>query len=358
MANFYLPPPPARYRTARDADAEYGTTASPDWRTIDWPAHTHQIEIDGTPVNYVDMGRRAQPAEPAASRTAGPGAQPAEPAASRTAGEGELEPIVFVHGLGGQWQNWLENIPRAAQERRVIALDLPGFGLTPPPRVGITIPGYGRCVDAVCDKLGLGRVDMVGNSMGGFVAAEVAIQFPQRIDQLILVSAAGIASADVAKTPILTIGRVMSAIATHTVVGDRFLASRPKSRHASLALVARHPSRLKADLAYEGFFKGAGKPGFQEALRANLNYDFRDRLPEIRQPTLIVWGEKDSIIPVRDAQEFERLIPDSRKVVMEDTGHIAMAERPGTFNDLMLSFLAEHGPAAAGAPAAGESQVA
>ncbi|HEX2481234.1 MAG TPA: alpha/beta fold hydrolase [Methylomirabilota bacterium] len=329
MANRILPTAaPTRYRRARSADEEYGTTATPDWRGIDWLAHLRRVEVDGTPVNYVDIG------------------------------EGELEPIVFVHGLGGQWQNWLENIPRAAQERRVIALDLPGSGLSPPPRDGITIPGYGRSVDTVCDKLGLGRVDMVGNSMGGFVAAEVAIQFPERIDQLVLVSAAGIASADVAKAPILTIGRVMSAIATHSLSSDRFLASRPKSRHRVLALVARHPSRLKADLAYEGFLKGAGKPGFQPALRACLNYDFRDRLPEIRQPTLIVWGENDSIIPVRDAHEFERLIPDSRKVVMKETGHVPMAERPNTFNDLMLEFLAETGPASAKEPAGGESQAA
>ncbi len=326
MANFYLPPPPARYRSARDADAEYGTTATPDWRTIDWPAHLHQVEIEGTPVNYVDIG------------------------------QGELEPIVFVHGLGGQWQNWLENIPRISQERRVIAMDLPGFGLSPMPRKGISISGYGRCVDALCSALELGRVDMVGNSMGGFVSAEVAIQFPERIDQLVLVSPAGIASADVAKTPILTIGRVMSVVATHTVARDRVIAARPRSRHHSLALVARYPSRLKPDLAYEGFLKGAAKPGFLDALRANLNYDFRERLPEIRRPTLIVWGENDSIIPVRDAHEFERLIPDSRKVVMKETGHVAMAERPNTFNELMLDFLAETGPAAEGAPAPGQAQ--
>jgi pimeloyl-ACP methyl ester carboxylesterase len=344
MANFYLPPPPASYRRARDADAEYGTTASPDWRTIDWPAHTHQIEIDGTPVNYVDMG---------------PPARPAEPAASRPAGQGDREPIVLVHGLAGQWQNWLENIPRLAQERRVIAPDLPGHGLTPMPRDQITISGYGRCVNALCEKLGLGKVDMIGNSMGGFVAAEVAIQFPARIDQLVLVSAAGIGSADVAKMPIMTVGRVMRALASHgTASFDRSIAARPRSRHHTLALVARYPSRLKADLAYEAFFKGAGKPGFLDALRANLNYDFRDRLPEIRQPTMIIWGENDSIIPVRDAHEFERLIPDSRKVVMRATGHVPMAERPSTFNDLVLDFLAETGPASEGEQAPGESQAA
>ena len=139
---------------------------------------------------------------------------------------------------------------------------------------------------------------------------------------------------------------------------DRKLAARPLTRHSSLLLVARHPRLLKADLAYEGFFKGAGKPGFDDALRACHEYDFRDRLPDVKVPTLIVWGEKDSIIPVRDADEFERLIEDSRKVVMRDTGHIPMAERPQTFNDLLVEFLAETGRAEEKEPAEGESQAA
>ena len=266
---------------------------------------------------------------------------------------------MLVHGLGGQWQNWLENIPRLAQERRVLALDLPGHGLTPEPADGkITISGYGRCVDAFCERLGLGKVALVGNSMGGFVTAEVAIQFPERVSRLALVSAAGISSADALQQPILLVGRVAAAIATNTAARHRKLAARPITRHASLALVARHPRLLKADLAYEGFFKGAGKPGFDDALRACLDYDFRDRLPDVKVPTLIVWGEKDSIIPVRDADEFERLIDDSRKVVMKDTGHIPMAERPQAFNDVLTEFLAETGPAEEKEPVDGESQAA
>jgi pimeloyl-ACP methyl ester carboxylesterase len=213
-------------------------------------------------------------------------------------------------------------------------------------------------VDAFCEQLGLGKVDVVGNSMGGFVAAEVAIQFPQRVSRLVLVSAAGITSAEALQAPITTFARVATALATNSAARHRQLAARPITRHASLALVARHPRLLKADLAYEGFFKGTGKPGFDDALRASLDYDFRDRLPDVKVPTLIVWGEKDSIIPVRDANEFERLIPDSRKVVMKDTGHIPMAERPRAFNDVLTEFLAETGSAERKEPGDGESQAA
>jgi pimeloyl-ACP methyl ester carboxylesterase len=319
------PTPPWRDREAGD---DYGASASPDWRETNWVDELKQVNIAGTPINYVDLGS-----------------------------PGLHEPVVLVHGLGGQWQNWLENIPRLAQERRVLALDLPGHGLTPT-EGEISISGYGRCVDAFCEQLGLGKVALVGNSMGGFVAAEVAIQFPERVSRLVLVSAAGISSADALHMPILTIGRLAFAIATNTAARDRALASRPITRHASLALVARHPRLLKPDLAYEGLFKGAGKPGFNDALRACLDYDFRDRLPDVKVPTLIVWGEKDAIIPVRDANEFERLISDSRKVVMKDTGHIPMAERPQAFNDVLVDFLAETGSAEEKEPADGESQAA
>jgi pimeloyl-ACP methyl ester carboxylesterase len=332
------PASPWRYR---DADDDYGATATPNWRKTDWSRELKRVEVDGTPINYVDVTARGAPA----------GGDPAS--------SGDREPVVLVHGLGGQWQNWLENIPRLARERRVLALDLPGFGLTPEPADGeISIPGYGRCVDSFCDKLGLGQVALVGNSMGGYVTAETAIQFPERVSRLTLVSAAGISSADTFQAPILTFGRIATALATNTAARHRRLAARPITRHMSLALVARHPRLLKADLAYEGFYKGAGKGGFDNALRASLDYDFRDRLPDVKVPTLIVWGEKDSIIPVRDADEFERLIEDSRKVVMKDTGHIPMAERPNVFNDLLLEFLAETGPAEAKEPAEGESQAA
>jgi len=321
MSKYFVPTArPATVRAARRVRDGYGETAQPDWREVDWLAHLHQVEVDGRQVNYVDIG------------------------------SGSRDPVVFVHGLGGQWQNWLENIPRVAQERRVIALDLPGFGLSAMPREKITISGYGRTVNALCEQLGLGLVEVVGNSMGGYIGAEVAIQFPERVDRLILVSAAGITSADLAHQPILTLGRVATAVASWNAARHRHVASRRKSRHMALALVARHPSLLKADLAYEGFFKGTGKPGFEDALRACLEYDFRDRLTEISRPTLIVWGEQDSIIPVRDANEFERLIPDSRKVVMAETGHVSMAERPAAFNDLMMDFLAESGPAERRAP--------
>ncbi len=104
--------------------------------------------------------------------------------------------------------------------------------------------------------------------------------------------------------------------------------------------MARHPSRLEADFTYEGLMKGTGKPGFVDAMRACLEYDLRDGLPAIGCPTIVVWGDKDMTIPVEDADKFTGLIKGSRKLIMKDTGHVPMAERPVTFNDHLRDFLA------------------
>ena len=117
------------------------------------------------------------------------------------------------------------------------------------------------------------------------------------------------------------------------------MARRPRSRHWALLLVARYPGKLAADFAYEGLMKGTGKPGFVDAMQACLEYDLRDRLPSIGCPTIVVWGEKDMTIPVEDADKFTELIEGSRKLIMEDTGHVSMAERPATFNDHLEEFL-------------------
>ena len=317
MAHLHIPPPPARRRDAVRADGGYGVSDSPDWRGVDWAAYLRTIEIGGTPVNYVDIGE-----------------------------QGDSRPIVFVHGLSGQWQNWLENIPRFAQQRRVVALDLPGFGVSPKPAEQITIDYYGRVVAELCDRLGLAPAVLVGNSMGGYVAAEATIDAPEAVERLMLVSAAGISQHVVPVDRALRVGRIMALATRASTAQRRRQMARPALRHWILSMVVRHPTRLSPDIAFEGLLKGSGKPGFIDALVACIDYDFRDRLPEIACPTVVAWGREDAIIPVRDADTYVKLIDGSRKLVFEDTGHVAMVERPQEFNDELQNFLAEK-PAAA-----------
>jgi pimeloyl-ACP methyl ester carboxylesterase len=298
---------------ARHAGDDYGAIAQPDWREVDWQRHLRQLRVDGTEVNFVDYGE----------------------------GSPGMHPVVFIHGLGGCWQNWLENIPRmAAEGRRVIALDLPGFGFSEMPREAISISGYGQCVNAVCDELDLGEVVLVGNSMGGFTAAETAIQYPERVARIVLNSAAGLTTSDLAHAPLLAGARIVAAIGARTAAMSDKLVVRKRLRWPVYYTFIRYPNRIPTDLLYE-ITRGSGRPGFHPALKAIFEYDYRDRLPEIRCPTLVIWGADDMLVPQRDADEYVRLIPGARKVVLEDTGHSAMIERPPTFNDLVVDWLAE-----------------
>jgi len=298
----------------------YGARGRSDWLDIDWPAHQRWVEVGGTPANVIELG-------------SGP-------------------PLLLVHGLSGCWQNWLENMPHFAKTHRVIAVDLPGFGASPMPREEISIPGYARFLEGLCDVLSIDAAAVVGNSMGGHITSELAIRSPQRVERLMLVSAAGISAEHVQRNAVMAGGRIVAAIATQSAARHEWYARRPGLRRIALSFVVRHADQLSAPLAHE-LMSGAGKPGFLDALEAVITHRISERLPQIACPTFVVWGEDDRVIPVRDASRFAKLIPDVRVEVWPDTGHMAMLERPARFNAALEAFLAEE-PGERVAPAAPE----
>ena len=302
---------PARMRSAAHGGDDYGVSDVPDWRGIDWSRHLHELQVDRRTIRYADIGT----------------------------GLGR-PPIVFVHGLAGCWQNWIENLPRIARHRRAIALDLPGFGMSEMPRDPISITNYARAVNELCDRLALGRVILVGNSMGGLIGADLAARFPKRVERLVLVSAAGITHGQLVRRPARTFTRLAMLLATTTTAQHAVLLSRPRVRHLALSAILRHPTRLGLDLLLEQTPRH-GLPGFMRALEAIMTYDIRERLPEIGCPVLIVQGQHDLLVPVRDADEYEHLIPNARKLVWPETGHAPQLERPVRFNDALLAFLNE-----------------
>jgi len=295
-----------------DRGQPYGPQGRSGWLDIDWSEHQRWVQAAGRRVNVIELGD-------------GP-------------------PIVFVHGLSGSWPNWLEQLPVFAAHHRVVAIDLPGFGHSPMPAETITISLYARILDELMETLGVSAATVVGNSMGGFVGSELAIAYPERVERLVLVSAAGISTyrhrrAERLEPYLRRVAPMVAAYTGWTATRSDWIARRAGLRNISLGFVTRHPSRLPAPLVAEQI-RGAGKPGFMQALRANIDYPIRERLPEIACPTLIVWGDEDRVIPVGDASVFEELIPDSRKVIFADTGHMAMLERPVAFNELLAGFLA------------------
>lgn len=296
-----------------DGHQPYGPVGRSAWLGVDWREHQRWVTVAGNLINLIDLGE-------------GPA-------------------IVFVHGLSGSWPNWLEQMPLFAKDHRVIAMDLPGFGHSPMPNEPITISAYARILDGLLETLGVDAATVVGNSMGGFVSTELAIAYPQRVERLVLISAAGVSTyrnrqAERLEPYLRRLAPMVAVYTGWTAARSDWVARRPGLRNLTLGLVTRHPSRLPAALAAEQL-RGAGKPGFMQALRANIDYPIKERLPEIACPTLIVWGDEDKVIPVGDASVFEELIPRSRKVIFEGTGHLAMIERPEAFNELLSEFMAE-----------------
>ena len=160
-------------------------------------------------------------------------------------------PLLFVHGLSGCWQNWLENLPHFARTHRVIAVDLPGFGASPLPREEISIHGYARFLEGLCDALSIDAAAVVGNSMGGHIASELAIRSPRRVERLMLVAAAGISAELVQRNAVMTGGRVLAALMTQSAARHERVARRAGLRRIALSFVVRHADRLSAPLAHE-----------------------------------------------------------------------------------------------------------
>jgi pimeloyl-ACP methyl ester carboxylesterase len=296
----------------------YGPQGRSPWLDVDWRTHQHWTIVNDTPINVIELGDSA----------------PARPA------------LLFVHGLSGSWPNWLEQLPVFAADHRVIALDLPGFGRSPmPPGGEVSIAGYADLLDALLEQLGVESAAVVGNSMGGFISAELAIRHPRRVERLVLVSPAGISThQDPRLLRYLPWVRRMERsaaayggwLASHADAVTR----RPGLRNTFFGTIVPHPERLPAPLVAEQL-RGAGKPGLIPAAQAISDYDLRPNLERIACPTLIVWGDRDRVITRRDLEVFAEQIPGARTVMYEDTGHVAQLERPAEFNALLAEFLEE-----------------
>jgi pimeloyl-ACP methyl ester carboxylesterase len=310
---YILPPVDAGYPGLDDGDPDvYGPAGHSEWLDVDWSEHQRWVRVESQWVNVVELG-------------SGP-------------------PLLLIHGLSC-WQSWLENICFFARDHRVIAMDLPGFGASQAPTEPISISGYARMLDALCDELGVARAAVVGNSMGGFIGAELAIRFPARVSRLCLAPAIGLNMEHVRIERRKTIGNrvenvLFFGLAWLSVRSD-LPVRRVGLRQKLLSLVVAHPERLPGGLVLQVIRATGRATGFAAALDAITQYPIRDRLGEIVCPTLIIWGKDDRLVPVSDATELEWLIPNSRKLVYEETGHLPMLERPARFNADVHAFLSE-----------------
>jgi 4,5:9,10-diseco-3-hydroxy-5,9,17-trioxoandrosta-1(10),2-diene-4-oate hydrolase len=259
----------------------------------------------------------------------------------RTAGD-EGTTVILVHGIGDAVETWESNIQVLGEHHRVYALDIMGFGRSDKPRIQPSLSIGAQFVSDFMETQHIERASVIGNSMGGGISLQFALQFPDKLEKLVLESAAALG------TGVATFFRVFSI----PVIGE--LLTRPSHWGTAWLLkqIAYDPALITDDMV-ELYYQLTKLPGaqwsFLTALRVGVNFfgqrpEFTrpivENLGKIKCPTLIIWGQQDRIIPVAHAQVARNGIPTSELQILDPCGHGPHFERPDDFNKLVLDFLA------------------
>ncbi len=211
---------------------------------------------------------------------------------------GEGTPVVLVHGGGNDWHEWKQNLAFLSQHFRVIALDLPGFGLSEAPDIPVSPFWNVAFLKDFMDSLGISGTHLIGHSMGAMISIIFAADYPEYIKKIVLIDAGGIGK-------LSRKGRFLLAVFRTT---DRLRGMKRGPKFLSVSAEA---------------------------------WLVRDRLPRIKSPVLIVWGRNDLYLPVSQARTAHNLIPGSNLHIFPGCGHAPQRESADEFNSLVLQFLEE-----------------
>jgi pimeloyl-ACP methyl ester carboxylesterase len=267
---------------------------------------------------------------------------------------GRGRPVLFIHGLGSSgYMEWRFNLEPAAVRHRVYAPDLPGFGRSEKPRATYGIPYFTRFVDSYMESRGLRKVAVVAASLGGRVALELALKYPDRVGRLVLVNSLGLGRPSVHMTyGLFTLPRVGETMMRAAGSALRW-APAPMIRRVAGRYVGASADleRTMDDQYLDHLRELYAAQGYHDAYLATLRslvnprslfgaeYDLTKRLPSIKVPVQLIWGADDPLFPVSHATRAHSAIPDCRLTVIEGAGHTPQAERPDEFNRALLTFL-------------------
>ena len=236
--------------------------------------------------------------------------------------------VILLHGLGGSSQAWQFNIGPLAEKHHVFVPDQIGFGKSDKPLVMYRIRTYVDFLDQFCKQLKIERATLIGNSMGGWIAAAFTAAFPERVDKLVLVDAAGYAP------PKELDMRTLFALNPTTREGMRVLTAKVfynKAFQTDAAIDMAIAARLAAG---DGF---TIKSITESIIRGEDFLD--DTVKTIKRPTLILWGREDGLVPLSEGERFHKDIAGSKLVVFDQCGHVPNFEKPGEFNAAVIKFL-------------------
>jgi len=240
---------------------------------------------------------------------------------------GSGPPLVLIHGIGSDADDWAFCLEALSSAHRVIAFDLLGFGRSDKPRIDYSIAGFVEVLERFLHTLGIEGATLVGESLGAWIAATFALRLPDAVEKLVLVAAAGVWG-EITELPI-----------------DLHVSTLAHLREIFEHLF--YDKRLATDdlieLAYWQHLERGDGYTIHSVLQ-NLR-DRRERLDDsisgLRVPTLIVWGEQDQIIPVETGQRMNRLIAGSKLDVIAECGHLPALEKPAELVRCVLEFLGQ-----------------
>jgi pimeloyl-ACP methyl ester carboxylesterase len=250
-------------------------------------------------------------------------------------------PIVLLHGTSASLHTWEGWVRALKAQRRVVTFDLPGFGLTGPfagqyARGDYRGDTYARFVLDALDTLKLQQVVLGGNSLGGEIAWRTAVMAPQRVQRLILVDAVGPAF----EPQSVPIGFMLARMPALNFLTQHLL---PRALVAgSVANVYADPSKVTPDVVdryYELTLRAGNREALGQRMQAMVNGENAERINAIRQPTLILWGARDRLIPPAVGRQFAAEIPGSKLVVFDKLGHVPQEEDPEASVQPVKAFL-------------------
>lgn len=242
------------------------------------------------------------------------------------AGQGPA--VILLHGLGGSKEAWLPNFAALASRYHVYALDQLGFGHSDKPLIDYKIATWCDFLQGFMQSRNIRKATVVGNSLGGWIATEFAVQHPGMVDKLVLVDAAGLAGKIQGFPADISIDLNPSSIAGwRTLLESIFYDKKIVTDDDVMQLFT---NRMRNDDGYtiERTLAGFAQPQFED-----------DNLKSIHAPTLVVWGRNDELISVDRAEQFGRGIAGAKVVVFDHCGHVPPIEKSAEFNRVLLEFL-------------------
>jgi 3-oxoadipate enol-lactonase len=250
---------------------------------------------------------------------------------------GQGEPLVLIMGLGASTRGWNMQIPTFSRELQVVAFDNRGSGLSDKPATPYTIRLFADDTAGLMDALGIASAHVYGQSMGGLIAQELALSYPQRVRTLVLGSTSCGGQQAVPALP-----EHITLMAALNVLSPEEAAEKGLPLMYSEEFIARERQELIARALAEAELRPP-LDAFARQVQAAVRHETYDRLPQIRCPTLIISGSDDKIVPAENSRILAERIPDAELVVLPKASHGYLVECAEESNAIVLDFLRRRG---------------